>query len=237
MEPRASSSLPSATPRVAAPREARPRLGEPARDPRGGLAAHRDEALLASLARAHDVAGLELDVVQAQADALGGTHPGRVEQLEDGAVAHAARPARVGRLDERRGDLARQRARQRPRPPRRVHVLRGVARERALAEQVSVEPPHGREPAADAGRAQAAAAQALDVAHDVVRVHGGERTAPEEVEEVGEVAAVGDESIRGRSLLRLQGPEILRYSVGHRVTTSDYITASPARRNAGAQSL
>src|SRR3989338_9115598 len=100
-------------------------LGEPARGPRGGLAARRDEAMLASLARAHDVAGLELDVVQAEADALGGTHPGRVEQLEDGAVAHAARPARVGRPDARRGDLARQRAGQRPRPPRRVHVLRG----------------------------------------------------------------------------------------------------------------
>jgi hypothetical protein len=46
----------------------------------------------------------------------------------------------------------------------------------------------------------------------------------EESGEVGEIAAVGAESISGGPPLCLEGAEILDDHIGHRVTTSDSIT-------------
>src|SRR3989338_4092589 len=96
--------------------DGRPPRGGPPPPPRRGFRAGGHEPLLASLARAHHVARLELDVIEPQAEAFGGAHPGRVEQLEHGAVAHAPRAARVGRLDQRRGGGPRPRPRPRPGP-------------------------------------------------------------------------------------------------------------------------
>src|SRR5205814_5149358 len=69
--------------------------------------------------------------------------------------------------------------------------------------------------------------QALQVVDDIVRSGLGQTTAlvTEEVGEIQQIAAIRGESISGRSLLGLQGPEILNHHVGHRVTTSNLITA------------
>src|SRR5206468_10316878 len=49
-----------------------PDVAEVATDPLRGFGADRDEALLASLARAHHVPGAQVDVVQGQPQTLGG---------------------------------------------------------------------------------------------------------------------------------------------------------------------
>ena len=63
----------------------------------------------------------------------------------------------------------------------------------------------------------------------------------QELREVGEIAAVGTESISGGPPLCLEGTEILDYDIGHRVTTSDSITTLDNRegraRREGASSL
>src|SRR5438046_1891439 len=72
---------------VAAARVARPHLFHVARDPGGRLGADRHEPLRAPLARADDVASLEVEVFQLEVEALRGAHPRGIEELEDRAVA------------------------------------------------------------------------------------------------------------------------------------------------------
>ena len=216
---------------------------EVAAHPLRRFAADGNEALLLALSRAHHVARAQVDVVQGQAETLGSAHARGVQELEHGAVPHAARPAQVRRLDERRDDLARQRPRKRPRAPRCFEMLGGIASQRALANQMPVETAERRDTSRDARRAQAAGAQTLQVSDDVVGP-GAAQTAVvivEELGEVGEIAAVGTESISGGPPLCLEGAEILDYDIGHRVTTSDSITTLDNRegraRREGASSL
>src|SRR5262249_12533360 len=102
----------------------------------------------------------------------------------------------------------------------------GVAGELALAHQMPVETAQRRDPARDARRPEAAGSQALEVADDVVGSGTVERAmvVVEELGEVGEVAAVGTESISGGPPLCLEGAEILDDRIGHRVTQADSIT-------------
>src|SRR5262245_57894501 len=105
-------------------------------------------------------------------------------------------------------------------------MLGGVARELALAHQMPVETAQRRDSPRNARRPEAAGFEPLEIADDVV----GSGTAQsavvvvEELGEVGEVAAVGTESISGGPPLCLEGAEILDDHIGHRVTTSDSIT-------------
>src|SRR5262249_48058814 len=134
-------------------------------------------------------------------------------------------------------DLARQRARQRPRSTRRLEMLGRVAADRPFTNEVPVETAERRDAARDARRAQPADSQALEISDDGVGP-GPTQTAlvvAEEVGEVGEIAAVGTESISGGPPLCLEGAEILDDRIGHRVTTSDSITG-PDNREGRARS-
>src|SRR4029077_7394741 len=73
-----------------------PDVAEVATDPLRGLAADRNEALLASLSVADDGPRVQGDCVQGQPQTLGGAHAGGVEQLEHGTIASAARLGQVG---------------------------------------------------------------------------------------------------------------------------------------------
>src|SRR5439155_24478734 len=203
-----------------------PRLAEITRDPLRRFGPEGHQALLATLAGAADVARGEVDVLAGEAQALGGPHAGRVEELEHRAIPHAARRSQIGRLDERRRVLPRERARERGRPARDFQMLGGIAPELALADQVPEQSPERRDTSRHAGGAKAARAQTLKVSDEIVRAGPMDR-APlvvQELREVGEIATVGGESIPGRPPLRLESPEILNHHIGHRVTTSDSIT-------------
>src|SRR6266550_4298394 len=126
------------------------RLLEVARHPPDRLGADRHQPLLASLAGADEVPGRAVHVLPREVEALRGTHPGRVQELEDRPVADALGPAHVRGLHERGRDLAREGARQRPAAARQLEVLGRIVREVALAEQVAVEAPERRDAARDA---------------------------------------------------------------------------------------
>src|SRR2546428_5279441 len=133
------------------------------------------------------------------------------------------RPAR--RSGARAGRLPRKRSGKRPRPARCVEMLGGIAPKRTFADQMLVQAPERRDTSRDAGGPETAGPQALEVFDDVVRT--GPAEAPtmivQKLGEVGEIAAVGVESIPGRPPLSLKGAEILNDHIGHRVTTSDSI--------------
>src|SRR4029453_7213361 len=188
-----------------------------------------DETLLSALARAHHVARAQIDVVQREAQAFGRPHPRRVEQLEHGAIADAARLADGRCLDERGRRLPRERSRQRPRPARRLEMLGRGAGQRALAGQVLVEAPERRDAPRHARGPEAAGSEALEVLDDVVGADPTESAAlvAQETGEIGEIAAVRVESIPGGPAFSLKGAEILNDDIGHRVTTSDNITTLP----------
>jgi len=104
---------------------------------------------------------------------------------------------------------------------------------------VTVEATDGGHSASDARGAEASPAKAVQVDDQVVGSEVGECAphASEKLGEVGEITAVGGESISGRPLLRLQGPEILNDRLGHRVTTSNLITALANRETRAARSV
>jgi len=104
---------------------------------------------------------------------------------------------------------------------------------------VTVEATDGGHSASDARGAEAPLPQAFQIDDEVVGSEVGKRAtlAAEELGEVGEIVAVGGESISGRPLLRLQGPEILNDRLGHRVTTSNLITALANRETRAARSV
>src|SRR5437870_3741035 len=211
--------------------------------PLRGFAADRHETLLSPLAHADHVARAQVDVIEGEAQTLGRAHAGRVEQLEHRAIPHAAWPIEIGRLDERRDDLAGERAWKRARPPRRLEILGGIAAQLALANEMLVEAAERGDAPRDAGRAQPARSQPREIPDDVVGAGAAETTmlSVQELREVGEIAAVGTESISGGPPLCLEGAEILDYDIGHRVTTSDSITTLDNRegraRREGASSL
>ena len=69
-----------------------PRVAQVARDEVRRLLAERDDAVLAALALAHVHALLlEVDVAEVEADRLGGAQPGRVDELDERAVAEPER--------------------------------------------------------------------------------------------------------------------------------------------------
>src|SRR2546425_5667861 len=116
---------------------------------------------------------------------------------------------------------------QRAPAPRDLDVLGGIAVERPFTQQVTIESAHGGHSARDARGAEAPLPQAFQIDDEVVGSKVPQRAtlAAEELGKVGEIAAVGGESISGRPLLRLQGPEILNDRRGHSVTTSNLTTA------------
>src|SRR5439155_968935 len=175
-----------------------------------------------------------IEILPPEVEALRSAHPCCVEELEDRAVAHAAGLGNVRRLDERRHRLPRQRPGQRAPAPRGLEMLRGVALERPLTKQVTVESTHRRHPARDARGPEAAPPEPCQIRDEIVgrETCEGAAVAAEELGEVDEVAAVGGESISGRPLLRLQGAEIPNDDLGHRVTTSNLITAPTNRETA-----
>ena len=68
--------------------ELRACLVQVARDPMGGFLAERDDAVLAALAVAHvDELLLEVDVPEVEADRFGAAQAGRVDELDQRAVA------------------------------------------------------------------------------------------------------------------------------------------------------
>src|SRR5205809_5498800 len=203
--------------RAARGREAGTRLGEVAVDPRQRLAADRHQTLLASLAGALHVAGAAVDVRHAQRERFRRAQTAGVEQLEQRAVAHPARRGDVRRLDERGHRLARERARQRPRPAGLLDVFGRVLGDGALAHEVRVESPQRGQSARDRGRLAARAALALHPREHVVAARGVERPAarPEHAEEVADVAAVGVEGVAGRIALGAEsGEELLERALG-----------------------
>src|SRR5262249_40248537 len=145
------------------------------RDPLQGLAAHGDETLLSSLARAHHVARAQVDVVQREAQALGRPHSRRVEHLENSAISDTAQLAHVRRLDERSRRLSRERSRERPGPARRFEILGGISAQRALTDQVLVEAAQRGDTSCDARGSEAAGAEALEILDDVVGADPAER--------------------------------------------------------------
>jgi len=91
--------------------EVGPAEGEVAAHGFGGGAAQRNEPLLAALAQhAHD-AVLERDAVLLEADGLGDSEAGAVEELDEGPVAQRARRRSDGRVDETLGLSRRKSAR------------------------------------------------------------------------------------------------------------------------------
>src|SRR5262249_30580454 len=113
-----------------------------------------------------------------------------------------------------------------PRPARRLEMLGRIATDGPFANEVPIEAAERRDAPRDARRPKPARAQALEISDDVVW-SGATQTAlvvAEEVGEVGEIAAVGTESISGGPPLCLEGAEILNDRIGHRVTTSDSST-------------
>src|SRR5580765_1171449 len=100
-----------------------------------------------------------------------------------------------------------------------------------------VEPSQRRDASRDAGRAQTAGPQALEVPDDIVGAGAAQCAVlvVEELGEVGQIATVGTESISGGPPLCLEGAEILDYDIGHRVTTSDSITTSDNREGRAAE--
>ena len=65
------------------------------------LFAERHHAFLAALAANAHVLLLEVDVAEVEADRLRAAEPGRVDELEQGAVAQAERSVAVERVDDR----------------------------------------------------------------------------------------------------------------------------------------
>ena len=64
------------------------------------LLAERDDALLAALAaHVHDLA-VEVDVAEVERDGLGAAEPGRVEELEERAVAERERRVALDDLED-----------------------------------------------------------------------------------------------------------------------------------------
>src|SRR5216117_1603498 len=112
---------------------------------------------------------------------------------------------------------------------------RGAALERPLTKQVTVESTHRGHPARDARGPEAAPPEPCQIRDEIVgrETCEGAAVAAEELGKVGEVAAVGGEGISRRPLLRLQGAEIPNDDLGHRVTTSNLITAPTNRETAG----
>src|SRR5213594_993806 len=185
---------------VACARIRRTDLTEVAPHPLHGFPTDGDETLLPPLAGADHIARGEVDVVEREAEAFGGAHAGGVEELEHRSVADAARMRHVRRFDERGGRLPRKRSGKRPRPARCVEMLGGIAPKRTFADQMLVRAPERRDTSRDAGGPETAGPQALEVFDDVVRP--GPAEAPtmivQKLGEVGEIAAVGVESIPGR---------------------------------------
>ena len=73
-------------------RQLRPAVAEVERRAGSGLLAERDGALLAALAADVEELLLEVDVLEVEADRLGAPQAGRVDELDERAVAQAERP-------------------------------------------------------------------------------------------------------------------------------------------------
>src|SRR3989442_2572918 len=167
-----------------------------------------------------------IEILSPEVEALRSAHPCRVEELEDRAVAHAAGLGNVRRLDERRHRLPRQRPGQRAPAPRGLEVLRGVALERPLTKQVTVESTHRGHPARDARGPEAAPPEPCQIRDEIVgrETCEGAAVAAEGLPEVGGGAAVGGEGSLRRPPLRLQGAQITNDDLRHKATTPKLIT-------------
>ena len=99
-----------------------PALLQVAGQPCRGLVADRHEALLAALAEAGEVTALEVEVLLAETDHFRHAQPRRVEQLDQRAVAQAARLRDVRRAKQAIDFICRQEFRQRLPGSRRAHV-------------------------------------------------------------------------------------------------------------------
>ena len=100
--------------------ELRARVAQVARDERGRLLAERDDAVLRALAVADvDELLLEVDVAEVEPDRLRAAQPGRVDELDQRAVAESRAAPSLGEPGDDRVDLARLRRVGKPaRPPR-----------------------------------------------------------------------------------------------------------------------
>ena len=97
---------------LGAARELGPRLAEVAGDPVRGLLAERDDAVLRALAVPDvHVLLLEVDVAEVEPDGLGAAQPGRVDELDERAVAERERAVAARAPSSSRVDLARPSAR------------------------------------------------------------------------------------------------------------------------------
>ena len=111
-------------------------------EPEGGLLAERHGPLLAALAAHVDELLVEVDVLEVEADRLGAAQAGRVDELDERAVAEAERARRA---------RARRAARRPRRPSARTGSRRGrLGAERGVgdargAERRAEQRPHGGE--------------------------------------------------------------------------------------------
>ncbi len=162
---------------------------EPVTDGFGGVAAQWHDARLAALAGDGNGTFGKVDGVEIEADQFGEAQAGRIEQLEDGAVAQRQGFVAFNghQLD---GLVGRQCLRQGFWAFRRAQAAAGVAVETVALNQVVEEAAPGGKHAADAFAAEAASVQAGDEAADVAGRQRCQRRLVCQLQQLADVARV-----------------------------------------------
>ena len=112
-------------------------------DPGLGRAAVRDDALLATLARAGQIADLEVEVSDLERDELRDPQAGRIEELEHRAVPESVGLADVGSLEQTLHLVELEIAREATHEPGGVDLLGGIGGDVAFGRGESIEAADG----------------------------------------------------------------------------------------------
>ena len=103
------------------------------------LTTDRDDALLRALSHANEIARLKVEVAWFDGDQFGHSHSGRIQQLDECAVAETAGCGRVWLIDQLVDLFDREKLGEARPCPRRAKVFRRVERDVRVTNQKSIE--------------------------------------------------------------------------------------------------